>query len=526
MIPFDRLDVSEAAKLTSEEALRRFQNLGFLWIRQPPLSSSDDSGAATLSALLKIFENRPEALERKWSVENCGNFEQETDLSPSVVLAAAAANSPSSNETTTKDKIKTNCINNNINNNWNRFYVSTILSRRHDKESLQTLERDALQPYYFDTTPPLLGQSRHNGGTWLFLGRNCDTSITKKTQGEQQVSKKQKLALTNSSMAKPLIGRAEHVDEVMHSGTWHIQLAGSKTWYLRPNPDAHTWKDVSSDGVPNLRQYLPETARTENNNIPHVQVQQSDGGQVRLCCHVQQGDLFVLNTQAWYHRTELPVSHHLNSWSISMAKDFNLPEPPLICKDDVGEGEVILEEEDIPERFPRTTEQDEKPMEANCALAEVSLEGNKDGSNSVDGQEEEEDIETTIVLVALRDVRKGEPLVLQRGEEEEYESDDEDGDGMEEEDNAPESIDPRAIAKKAWEQGEIVLTGEEIPEELPISLDPNCQRYEKYGAECVRCLRPIAFGDVLTLAPEDGDDLDDYETVEVDLTSGEMQRHI
>lgn len=519
MNPFDRLDFKEAAQLTSEEALRRFQTLGFLWIRQPPLSSStdDDSRTATLSVLQTIYQDHPEALERKWSVENCGNFEQETDLSPSVVLAAAA-DSEGSKATTTKDSIKTNCIDN---NNLNRFYVSTILSRRHDKESIQTLERAALRPYYFDTTPPLLGQSRHKGGAWLFLGRNCDISTIKRTQSDH-VSKKQKLALTNST-AKPLTGRAEHVDEVLHSGTWHVQLAGSKTWYLRPNPDANAWKEESSDGVPDLRQYLPDTTRSEK-NMPHVQVQQSDGGQVRLCCHVQQGDFFVLNTRAWYHRTELPVNNNqYNSWSISMARDFNLPEPPLVCEDDVGQGEVILEEDDIPEHFPRTTEQDGRPIEANCALAEVFLEGDQDGTNSADGQEEDEDTESPIVLVALRDVRKGEPLVLQRGEED-VESDDESDDGMEEEDNAPESIDPRAIAKTVWEQGDIVLRGEEMPEELPLSLDPNCQRYEQNGTECVRCLRPIAISDVLTIAPDDGDDLGEFETVEVDLTSGEMQR--
>jgi hypothetical protein len=39
-------------------------------------------------------------------------------------------------------------------------------------------------------------------------------------------------------------GRAEHTDKVKHHGTWHVQLCGSKTWYIRPDPAAPEWDGV------------------------------------------------------------------------------------------------------------------------------------------------------------------------------------------------------------------------------------------------------------------------------------------
>ena len=51
-------------------------------------------------------------------------------------------------------------------------------------------------------------KTRHGPAAWIFFGRNTDGA------GE-------------------LAGRAEHTDAVAHSGTWHLQLAGSKVWYVR-----------------------------------------------------------------------------------------------------------------------------------------------------------------------------------------------------------------------------------------------------------------------------------------------------
>jgi hypothetical protein len=206
-----------------------------------------------------------------------------------------------------------------------------------------------------------------------------------------------------------------------------------------------------------------------------------------LKCSVQEGDLFVLDTRAWYHRTELPASG-VNS--ISIARDFFLPFS-LTSPRDVKQGEVILDEEDLPDDFGDISASKDA---SNCALVEV---------------EEDDEEEPRIVLIATKDISQGEELVLCQQEEDE------------EEENAPEGVDPRAIASQDWENGDIVLCAEEIPEDLPRSLDPNCTLEHSTEGVCVRSICSIATGDVYTLYPDsDGE----YEEVEVDLGTGEMKR--
>jgi hypothetical protein len=65
-----------------------------------------------------------------------------------------------------------------------------------------------------------------------------------------------------------------------------------------------------------------------------------------LDINVQQGDWFLLNTKLWYHCTELPDD---KEWSISIAHNFYLPLP---CPHMVKEGEVISEENEIPNELP------------------------------------------------------------------------------------------------------------------------------------------------------------------------------
>lgn len=488
LFPFDRIDGDDPNnKLDFEEALKRFQRYGFLWIRQKNHRVQKRGSQDVISMLREIHSQNPSCLRRKWSVENTGSANQESDLSVDAVLAEHQT--------------------------IERFYVSTIVSRKKDGETLDKLLTESLKPFWNDddntklTTPPILGESKHNGGAWLFLGRNQQSTSKRDDAKEEPATKKPK-------RGGPLIGRAEHVDDVLHSGTWHVQLSGAKTWLVRPNPDSEDWEETEG-GVPNLRDYI---GKEPANQQPHVQVvkQSETGGPVRLCCHVQEGDLFVLNTKAWYHRTELPQDNNQqqnnnNNWSISVARDFTLPVPAVYCPKDAVEGDIILEEEDIPDRFP-TAEKSSKEEVPNCAMAEVAA-----AAESGDASHEEP--ATSIVLLALRDIQKGEPLLLESVDEES----DDDGD-EEEEENAPESIDPRVIAKKDWREGETVLSGDAIPEDLPLSLEANCQLIEKGGELSMQSIRDIAQGEVFTIAPKEGDDLDDYEEVEVGLGHGEMTR--
>ena len=117
--------------------------------------------------------------------------------------------------------------------------------------------------------PVFLKEQRHGEAAWVFIGQQ-----TKKTI---------------------LNGRPEHVDRILHDGTYHVQCEGEKVWNVRPDwmyrgeqqpdeeDDSHSttlpkdslWRTCSTDGIEMV---------------------------------VQKGDLLVINTRLWAHRTTLPKS--------------------------------------------------------------------------------------------------------------------------------------------------------------------------------------------------------------------------
>ena len=118
--------------------------------------------------------------------------------------------------------------------------------------------------------------------------------------------------------------------------------------------------------------------------------------------------------------------------------------------------------------------------------------------------------ETSMVLIALIDsIREGDNLCI--AEED-----------SEEECNGAEVVDPRAsMAVKDFEEGNVVLSGDEIPDDLPRSLDPTCALVLSEGVAILRALGPIQAGQVFSILPDDDEE---YEEVEVDLETGEMIR--
>ena len=97
-----------------------------------------------------------------------------------------------------------------------------------------------------------------------------------------------------------LQGRPEHTDAVDHSGTWHVQLSGFKTWHIRPVESAPEF-----EGCP------PDCGDDELEGV-----KEGGGGYVVEC---EAGDLLLINTRAWWHRTTLPVQE---GNSVSYARDF------------------------------------------------------------------------------------------------------------------------------------------------------------------------------------------------------------
>ena len=128
-----------------------------------------------------------------------------------------------------------------------QFYVSTIL------QGADGIAADFLEfcPYQELPFVKAWGMFEHSQPVWMFLG--CNT--------------------LNDAMQ----GRAEHTDDVQHSGTWHYQMAGTKTWFIRPLAEHKDW----AGRAPSLR----------------------DCASLKVTC--QAGDIFVVNTRLWWHQTSI-----------------------------------------------------------------------------------------------------------------------------------------------------------------------------------------------------------------------------
>jgi hypothetical protein len=396
--PFARIE--DIQSLDPDDFVERFQQHGFIWFKSSQKQPKSQS-------ILDFLKRQAATCENQWTVENSGDCTNDASLTPSTISKSLDRS----------------------------FYVSTIIHRQ-DADALEQLVN--LLP----KTPDVFQDLQITGGAWLFMGHVGGESSNKRKRS--------------------MVGRAEHVDEVSHSGTFHCQVAGTKTWWLRPHPELF-------DNPPDV------------SLIPGAEKDKA----WKLKVQVQEGDVFCLNTKIWYHYTELPQDAE---WSMSVARDFYLPIP---CPQDTSKGEVIWEEENIPDDMPRTTE-------PNCALIQVQ-----------DEEEDEDDDDGKIVLVALQDIPQGELLSIAID------------DGESDECNANEMVDPRAISKQEWEEGQVVLQGDEIPHDLPRSFEPNCELQENGDIAELRAIQSIQTGHVFCILPESDEE---YEEVEVDLATGEMQR--
>ena len=139
---------------------------------------------------------------------------------------------------------------------------------------------------------------RHGPALWIFFGRNAP----KETTSAQDL----------------LDGRPEHTDSVSHDGTFHYQLSGTKTWHIRPTAELieRRNKNEGRDGKFQKSTDAP-TATTG--------VAGSDEGRVVVEC--DEGDVFILNTRLWWHKTVIPPQpickvHGKAVPSVSYARDI------------------------------------------------------------------------------------------------------------------------------------------------------------------------------------------------------------
>ena len=213
----------------------------------------------------------------------------------------------------------------------------------------------------------------HGPCLWFFYGRNnCDEN--------------------SNSMLK---GRPLHTDSISHDGTWHYQFSGTKIWYLRPTEEL---KDRRN----------PETKHACG---------ESD---LEIAIECREGDVLLVNTRLWWHRTDLPPS---KVPSISYARDIFLSDSPckesstdnveekvnmtnvdgLYAANAIEEGTIVFREEDMPDcELYRSSD-------PNCEVIEL-----KDGSGAI---------------VSTRDIKAGEFFTITNSdidsEEEEEEEEEE-----------------------------------------------------------------------------------------------------
>lgn len=213
--------------------------------------------------------------------------------------------------------------------------------------------------------------------TWIFFGRNV------------LVGGGGSAAADDDNNDRGVVeGRPEHTDAVSHDGTWHYQLSGRKTWFLRPTLELiHSSEAVGVGIDPTLI--------------------------LEVSC--QEGDILVVNTRLWWHRTEIPPQHVP---SVSYARDFFFTQDKreqtlmsnvdgMYAVTDIEEGTIVLREEDVPD---------------------CELHRSKDNPNCQVVMLEDEDV---YAVVSIRPIKAGEFFCIAESEDddEEEEDDDDDDDG-------------------------------------------------------------------------------------------------
>ena len=362
----------ESSSLTTEQAMAIYERDQVLWVRLSP-AEREACAAFDPCTLRERFAEHPSFYSNHWSVEN-PVAHKKAALTPAAVLGPDAERLPAG-----------------------PFYISSILQQNADAMA----EFVSRVPF---AEPPLL-EAEHDDGVWLFYGVNPAAAGSGRRAAKRPRRAAAAPAPAKSSGgagAAPITGRPEHTDAVTHSGTWHVQLQGTKTWHIRPLVDADTW----AGKPPSLAKHGAK----------------GSDGQRRLKVATAEGDLLLVNTRIWWHRTEIEAQESTGGLSISYARDFCLPgvERPeplaggeenesktnvdgLYASRSVAAGEVVMREEEMPDcELVRSTE-------PNCR---VEWEG---GSG-------EEDEEGGGCLVALRPIEAGEFLTVEvSDDEDEYE---------------------------------------------------------------------------------------------------------
>ena len=309
----------------NNDLLQQYKDHQILHIRGYTSSNTD-----TLSKLSNIYTKTSvvgrNAIHSSWQVETYGST-MKSDLQPSAVLQKSVNNLPPSS--------------------WYCSFVAQGEQQLLDDVLNVVPSRSSTNRTKTKTTiPHFLTDQRQGNAAWVFIGRR-------------------------SILGKSLSGRPEHVDRIDHDGTYHVQCEGEKIWNVRPN-----WSYRGEKTAPEYVNIAKtKTKQTNDTEVQAVQEQEGDKlpkhslwrtnpNGIEIIC--RPGDLLVINTRLWAHRTTVPpATIHEKSdqpyMSISIARDFYYKQKSLLKRkasattsardeeeeeDDDGEagkGEAVLE---------------------------------------------------------------------------------------------------------------------------------------------------------------------------------------
>mmetsp|Transcript_29666 Transcript_29666/g.83649 ORF Transcript_29666/g.83649 Transcript_29666/m.83649 type:complete len:726 (-) Transcript_29666:129-2306(-) len=243
-----------------------------------------ESTAVGLSILRRLYSRHSADVERTWNLENSGCDSQICGLlSAASILAelepplakARRSEGDSTGQAARSESSDASCL------PEGPWYASFVLN---ESAALQgaLAQLPAAVPLLLERWGGDLTEIRHTANLWFFFGHN-------------------------PSRSEPMAGRPEHTDKITHSGTWHAQQSGSKVWFLRPDAAAE-WPYGVCPRCPSP-----------------------------LVVHAEPGDLLIVNTALWYHRTEIPCTAEAHErLSISYARDFYLSEAGHSDRDEEG----------------------------------------------------------------------------------------------------------------------------------------------------------------------------------------------
>eukprot|EP00986_Skeletonema_menzelii_P008812 scaffold3838_cov157-Skeletonema_menzelii.AAC.2 len=277
------------------------------------------------------------------------------------------------------------------NNNKGRGYCSFLV--QHSIDELKDLLTSSLPLVHLpvkesdskdDTT---VMKVDYGPALWLFFGKNYNSN-------------------------ESLLGRPEHTDSVTHDGTFHYQLSGTKIWRLRPTTELveamanHNQNQQSSPS--NKKRKIEEddsTGREESNR--HIEV---------VC---KEGDILLLNTRLWWHSTIIPpqaepcISYARDIYFTQQKEDSAQEEQPnqessmtnvdgTYAAEAIEADTILFTEHNMPDiELPRSK------TDPNCQVVEL----------------EDDNGDTFMAVVSLRDIKEGEFFRLLESDDEEASGD-------------------------------------------------------------------------------------------------------